>query len=511
MGPNDVNPNCTDPNTLEVYEVVGTDCLGYRDTDGDPHKGSFDRDGDTAVTAAGISAAIDWEIGEGLTLTSITAYDHVDRTQEEDTDSSPNPFVQPEFHAVPKQFTQELRLAGETDKMRWQAGMYYFNWEVNSDYRLVLAPGEFVIDADGDQDTESWSVFGQFEFDVSEQLTVIGGLRYTEEEKEMDYSNVDVGGTIGFLTAPPPDVDVGAGPGVGITLDYPSAIRPTVDHMLLFNTSTVGDLAKHDKNNVTALAELDWKPNDDLLLYAKYSRGVKSAGFNGTFLDVTDIFGLTPPEEIPFNDETLTSYEVGFKSTLLGGAARLNASAFYYDYEDFQTLQFIGLSTLIFNSDAEVYGGEVELQASPGKGWDFILGASYLNATAKDINAPATGTPVDRTMVAAPDITVNGMARYEWPMWNGAMAMIASFYYQDKTYYDIQNFDISLADDYIVGNLRLKWTSASDSLTVSAFVNNIADKEYVTYTFDFVGTAGFNQLHYGKPRWFGGSVRYSWK
>ena len=58
---------------------------------------------------------------------------------------------------------------------------------------------------------------------------------------------------------------------------------------MLFNTSTVGDLAKHDKNNVTALAELDWKPNDDLLLYAKYSRGVKSAGFNGTFLDVTDI------------------------------------------------------------------------------------------------------------------------------------------------------------------------------------------------------------------------------
>ena len=93
----------------------------------------------------------------------------------------------------------------------------------------------------------------------------------------------------------------------------------------------------------------------------------------------------------------------------------MNASAFYYDYEDFQTLQFIGLSTLIFNSDAEVYGGEVELQASPGKGWDFILGASYLNATAKDINAPATGTPVDRTMVAAPDITVNGMG----PAMNG--------------------------------------------------------------------------------------------
>ena len=78
-----------------------------------------------------------------------------------------------------------------------------------------------------------------------------------------------------------------------------------------------------------------------------------------------------------------------------------------------------------------------------------------------------------------------------------------------KPTYDIQNYDIALGDDYIVGNLRLKWTSSNDAMTVSAFVNNIADEEYLTYTFDFTGPGGFNQLHYGKPRWFGGSVRYS--
>ena len=511
LGPTEANPNCFDPGAGTFYEVVGTDCFGYRDTDGDPHKGGFDRDGDTAVTAAGVSAVVDWELRDGLTLTSITAYDHVDRTQEEDTDSSPVNFVQVEFHAMTEQFTQELRLAGESDRMRWQTGLYYFNWDVESDYRLVLIPGLFIIDVDGKQDTDSWSGFGQFEFDLTEQLTVIGGLRYTEEEKKMNYSNVDIGGLTGFLTAPPPEVDLGAGPGVGVLPNYPSAIRPTADHMMLFNTATVGNLAKHDKNNITALAELDWKPNDDLLLYAKYSRGVKSAGFNGTFLDVSANFGVTPPENIPFDDEKLTSYEIGFKSTILGGAARLNASAFYYDYEDFQTLQFIGLNTLIFNSDAEVYGGEVELQASPGEGWDFLVGASFLDATAMDILTPGTRTPTDRTMVAAPDFTVNGMARYEWPMWNGAMAVIASFYYQDEIFYDIQNYDISLADDYIVGNLRMKWTSANAAWTVSAFVNNITDKEYLTYTFDFVGPGGFNQLHYGKPRWFGGSVRYSWQ
>ena len=323
----------------------------------------------------------------------------------------------------------------------------------------------------------------------------------------MDIEN----GLTGFLTAPPPFVDLGAGEGVGVLPNYPSAIRPTPDQMMLFNTSSVGDLAEHDKNNVTALAELDWKPNDDLLIYAKYSRGVKSAGFNGTFIDASANFGLDAPEDVPFDDETLTSYEAGFKATILGGAARLNAAAFYYDYEDFQTFRFVTLNAIIFNSDAEVYGGEIELQASPAEGWDFIIGASFLDATAKDIQATDTRTPIDRTMVSAPDFTANGMARYEWPAWNGNMAVIASFYYQDETYYDIQNYDISLGDDYIVGNLRLKWTSANEAMTVSAFVNNIADEEYLTYTFDFTGPGGFNQLHYGKPRWFGGSVRYTWQ
>ena len=511
LGPNQANPNCFDPGAGVFYMVVGTDCLGYRDTDGDPHKGSFDRDGDTAVTSAGASAEINWELDNGWTITSITAFDHVDRTQEEDTDASPNNFVQVEFHAIPEQFTQELRLAGETDRMRWQTGLYYFNWDVESDYGLVLIPDLFVIDVDGKQDTESWSVFGQVEFDLTEQLTIIGGLRYTEEEKEMNYSSVDRGGLTGFLTAPPPDVDLGAGAGVGVLPNFPSAVRPTPDNMMLFNASTVGDLAKHDKSNITALVELDWKPDDDLLLYAKYSRGVKSAGFNGTFLDASGNFGLDAPEDVPFDDETLTSYEAGFKATILGGTTRLNAAAFYYDYEDFHTFRFITLNSIIFNSDAEVYGGEIELQTSPAEGWDFLLGASFLDATAMDIPASTSRTLTDRTMVAAPDFTANGMARYEWPMFNGAMAAIASFYYQDETFYDIQNYDISRADDYIVGNFRMKWTSSSEALTVSAFVNNVADEEYLTYTFDFTGPAGFNQLHYGKPRWFGGSVRYTWQ
>ena len=521
---NQRNVFCLDPgtglNNVDYGLPGGTDCFGYRDSDGDPHAGEFDRDGDTSVTAAGISVQIDWDLGWAQ-ATSISAFDHVDRTQEEDTDSSPTNFLQVDFNAIPEQFTQELRLSGEGDRYRWQTGFYYFNWDVEGDYNLNIvdnpfvnptSPYDFAFDVQYKQDTESWSFFGQGEYDLTDQFTLIAGIRYTEEEKEMDYSMVDR-----TTYCPIPGLNLGVG-GCIATFDFievsnfiGAPFRPTPNTALLFNESTVGDLAKHDRNNVTALVELDWKPNDDLLIYGKYSRGVKSAGFNATFMDASFIFFSQVPETVPFGDETLTSYEAGFKATLFGGTTRLNASAFYYDYEDFQTFRFEFLSSVIFNTDAEIYGGEIELQTSPWEGWDFLIGASFLDATAEDIPATGTGTIRDTTPVAAPDVTVNGMARYQWDMYGGSVAAIASFFYQDEIFYDIQNYDISLADSYIVGNFRLQWLSPGQQWNVAAFVNNIADEEYITYTFDFTLPGGFNQLHYGKPRWFGGSVRYSWQ
>ncbi|MBI2993072.1 MAG: TonB-dependent receptor [Gammaproteobacteria bacterium] len=520
LGPTEVNQFCPDgAGGFIPGPAPGTDCLGYLDTDGDPHEGSFDRDGDTAVTAAGIAGTLHWRLANGWEVTSITAFDHVDRTQEEDTDASPNSLIQVDFNAVPEQFTQELRLAGETDRLRWQGGFYYFNWDVEGDYHLRITadpflnpdflPPVFFFDVDYKQDTESWSVFGQAEYDLTDQFTLIGGIRYTEENKEMDYQMVDT--TPFCLIFGVAGSCIGAFTDFGLTANFPSSIRPTRDHAILFNKDTVGDLAEHDKSNITGLIELDWKPTDDLLIYGKYSRGVKSAGFNSTFMDASFIFFSNTPETVPFDDETLTSYEGGFKATLFDGTTRLNASAFYYDYEDFQTFRFEFLSSVIFNTDAEIWGGEIELQTSPWEGWDFLLGASFLDAEAKAIPTTGTGALVDRTPVAAPDVTLNGMARYEWPMLGGNMAVVASFNYQDETYYDIQNYDIAKADDYIVGNVRLQWRSPDNAWELAAWVNNLADEEYLTYTFDFTGVAGFNQLHFGPPRWFGGSVRYTWQ
>ena len=464
----------------------GADCFGYRDTDGDPFAGEYDRDGKVKVETSGVSLNLAWEL-KNFTITSITGVQTVERLQEEDTEAGPFPLIQPTFAAETDTFTQELRIAGGSDTFRWLAGIYYINNDVDGHYLLDLTNLGFVFfDANYTQETNSLAVFGQLEFDLSDRWTLIVGARGANEEKELDYLNVD---TSGFFT----DV-VGLPDNVAFDFDRQS----------------VGDLAVQDHDSVSGKVELDWKPNDDLLVYGAYSRGTKSAGFNVGFLDQTLLFASNTVATIPYDEETLHSYELGFKSTLMGGRTRFNASAFYYDYKDFQTFRFELLNQIIFNTDAEVSGLELELQSSPADGWDIALGLILLDAEAKDIPSPA-GEPRNRDMVASPDFAANALVRYEWPALGGHLAVQASANYQEELFFDIQNSPVSRENGYTVGNLRVSYTSADDRWELAAFVDNITDEEYLSYTFDFTGPFGFNQQAYGKPRWAGVSFQYNLK
>ena len=93
-----------------------------------------------------------------------------------------------------------------------------------------------------------------------------------------------------------------------------------------WSAATVGDLAKQDDGDYSFKAELDYKPNDAWLVYGSITRGNKGGSFSAP-LDMT----VTPATAVPYQPETLTSYEVGFKAELLDGRARLNAAAFNYD------------------------------------------------------------------------------------------------------------------------------------------------------------------------------------
>ncbi len=460
---------------------TGTDCFGYRDTDNDPWAGEFDRNGRVFVRNAGGSVNLNWHFG-GTTLTSITAYQDVDRLQSEDTDAGPNPFLLPTFQARTKTFSQEVRLAGGADQFRWLGGLYYFDNDVKGHYTLDLTNLGFIFfDANYTQKAKSYAGFGQIEYDLAPSLTLIAGVRYANEKKELNYLNRDTSGI--FL----------ATTGSDIAFD--------------FSRASVGDLAKQDNNAVNGRLGLDWKPSKDVLIYVAIARGTKSAGFNVGFLDSTFTFASNTVATIPFGAEKLTSYEIGFKSTWGGGRTRLNGAVFYYDYKDFQTFRFELLNQVIFNTNAKVKGGELELETTPADGWHIGLGLSVLDAKADNIPSPS-GVLRRRDMVAAPRFAANAIVRYEWPALGGRIGLQASANLQDHIYYDIQNVPVSLENGYTVTNLRASYRSENDKWDFAVFANNVTNEAYLSYAFDFTSTFGYNQQAFGPPRWVGASFHY---
>jgi len=491
----------------------GCDAFGYQDTDGDPWAGDYDRPGRVEVENTTAHLNVGWTIGE-LQLTSITAYTNVQRLQEEDSDMNPFlgagqqlSFIAPTFAADTDTISQEFRVARESERFRWLGGFYYFDNDVDGHYTLNTEAIGFVeMDAIYTQKTESWDLFGQVEYDFAEKWTIIAGMRYTDEEKTLDFSNIDSSGITAFCsTQPDPQA-------VGCFNPAPTPIspwRPAPDYMILFNestTSTVGDLAKLSDDYFTGKLELDFTPTDNVLLYASYSRGKKSPGFNNGFLDTTQVFGDNPLPTIPFGSETLDAYEVGVKSTIFGNT-RVNAAAFYYDYQDFQTFQWLILNQVIFNADAEVYGGELEIDSRPIDGLTLQLGVGLLDATAKDIPTVTGDALVDRHMVGAPDLSINGLVRYEWPMASGTMALQGWGNYQSEIWYDIQNHPVANENGYTVINFRASYTAGSGAWEVYGFLNNAFEEEYKSYTFDFTSLFGFNQQAAGLPQWWGIGAR----
>ena len=497
----------------------GLDDWGYKDTDGDVWAGEYNRQGILKIDSKGASVRLDYDGGD-YTLTSITAIEDVEKIHQEDTDVGPFDGIAPQFISENEQFSQEFRVAFSTGSMDWMFGAYYFENEVTGALDLALNfPGPVVddktgapdgtfgpdmvnfVDYDVDylQESESSAIFGQVEVPLNEQFNLTVGLRYTTEERTMTYQNKATGNpnaVVNSCIIPAGDVC-----GFGFGPDYPGT-----DYYLNFTSSNteLGSLGKIDDDNVSGRVSLDYTPTEDLLVFFNVATGFKSGGFNGGFLDFTD--GITV-SDVPFESEELLSYELGFKSTLADGDVRFNATAFYYDYENYQALTFSGLSQFINNSDATISGADLELVWLPGENWDINLGASIINSQVDEVSIRGAGTFQDNEMVLAPRYSVNGLVRYQV---TDDLSAQVDFNHQDEQFFDITNSEVSKESAYTVFNARVGY-DINENLSVSAFVKNLTNEEYRVYSFDFTGPAGFNQNFYAAPRWVGVTVNYTFE
>ena len=477
----------------------GADFFGYIDPDGDGFDFSgdyaFDNNGNTDTF--GININFQYEFSGGMLLTSITDFKDYEKLLFIDVDAAPVNQAVNYAGVDATSLTQEIRLNGDTDRMRWVAGFYFLNIDTDSDNGLKFPPnslgmnpglgGPFDLGVDAQLETNSYSLFAQIEFDLTDRLTLIAGARAIQEEKDYVFEQ-----RIYPAATDPLAVHQGFSFPIGPVFDPVLGPVPFVD-------STSDSLW-------AGKLQLDFRPNDDMLWYFGINRGVKAGSFNAQLAGGLPI----PPSDIPYGEETLLSYEGGFKWTSSSGTTRVNGTAFYYDYQDYQGFLFTGVSGVVVNNDADNKGLELEIQSSPTDGLDLLLSGAWFDATVKDVPLRVGGPIVrDVNPVYAPEIQITGLVRYEWSAFGGMLNVQADATYSDEYFYNLRNFDADKYDSFTKIGARVGWVSPQQHWDVSFAVRNITDERIGIQGFDLATLCGCNEISYQPPRWYGLTLRFN--
>ncbi len=482
--------------------VPGGDFFGYIDPDGEDFttSGDFAFENNGFTETWGINFRLEHELSNGIAFTSISDFKDYEKLLFIDVDSAPVNQLANYAGVDATSFTQEFRFNGKTDKVTWVAGLFFLDIDNDSDNGLkgptnslpalfgplFPFPAGVDIGVQATLKTKSYSLFGQADWNVAENITLITGFRYVLEEKDFSMRQ-------GFWPNPGNfAVNVGD-PFIDIRRDF-----------LGLDSRFTDDFSDP---MWTGKLQLNWSASDDLLVYAGLNRGVKAASFNAPIPG-----GLGFPDTfLPYKKEVLYTLEGGFKKSLHDGRTRIQLDAFYYDYKDYQTFLFTGVAGVVINNDADNYGLEFQVQSNPAEGWDLMFGASWFNATVKDvplrINSPLPTRDVDPNY--APEFQASGMVRYSWNALGGSMAILADGRYSDEYFYNLRNFDADKFDDYFEVNTRLTWLSGDSRWEVALMINNLTDERIGIQGFDLATLCGCNEISFKPPRWYALNVRYS--
>lgn len=451
----------------------GNDPFGYRHATEDGHEGSFNsQDGHLEKEFYYGTLKVEGPVG-GATLASVSNYSHATVDYMEDADSTPNRVFNFTSGGKTRQYSQELRLSGETGRLTWVVGGYFLDLKGSyfTDFDFVAfanTPDAFRTINRYRQHTQSYAGFGQIEYKLTDTLKVTVGGRYTHDKKKF---------TSLVFDATTPDNTV----------------------IYEFSRATVGDLAKQSRSDWVGKFQIDYQPNRDVLVYAGVSRGIRGGGFNAT----PD--GAVALENTPFKNETVISYEGGTKLRLFDGAARLNLSGFYYDYSNYQAFNFAGLVATVSNNDAYYYGGEAEFSATPLEGLDLSFGGSYLRGKVKDLARP-DGSFIDVDPVKAPRWTFNGIISKTFEVGPGQLKLQYDFDYQAKSKANLVPSPVTTLPSSWMQNARISFGREEFGWEVYGFVRNLANVDRKNFAYDNV-FVGMNISSYAPPRTYGVGFR----
>ena len=450
------------------------------------------------IKSTGTTLRVDWDLDQH-TITSITSYQDVfDRFARSDIDggfgclftcggapsgppSTPfSPFNSPFVVNIDtgsnidlEQLTQELRIASNKDgPFNYQVGAFYFEDMFDGDAKNQSAGAtSFATASTSSIENTTWAVFGQGSYDVSDELTLTAGVRYTDDEKD------------------------------ALIVDFSGAI-PTVPINLT-------------DDNVSWDVALAYATGDDAQVYGRVASGFRAPTIQDRIADDVEVSTA--------DSETILSYEIGYKA--LWVRARFNVAAFYYVIDDMQLVVVGGAdnSTTLLNSDEGVgYGIELELDFAVTENLILSGGYGYNKTEVNDDTLAFSGgplvtllDPLDANGQAlvdgnpfqhAPEWTANFEIDYTHPLASGnEIYLFSDWKFKGETNdFLYENIEFTTDTQY-EGGLRFGYRNIDSNYDIGIFARNITDEDNATGGIDFANNTGY----VNQPRVWGVEASYS--
>jgi len=421
------------------------------------------------TTMDGYGLTLDFKLNDDWSLKSVTAQRESDTETNIDFDTLPNIIADVKALYSDKQFSQEFQLNFDNGgAFTGVAGLYWFQGEaggtvLNNFFNLSFG------NTNGQVDTDSIAFYGEGTYRFSDQWALTFGGRWTSEEKTVDILN--------------------------------QTFRNANFTIPLATVSDLNDSVKF--TNFSPKVSLDYQANDDTLLYGLISRGFKSGGFN-----IRANISAVPASGLPFDDEKLTTFELGAKMAFADQSWFLNAAYFYSDYKDIQ----LSIFTTVPNSNppaffgdftnagaATVQGIELELFGQLSEQWVLQGNLGWLDAEYDEYISRGVNVAAVQKFTNAPKFSGAVSLQYLHPLASGGeIRSRVGYSYQDKVYPTTDLSEAIAQDGYGLWNASVIW-QVNDQWKVALEGNNLADEEYRTTGYN-IAALGILTGFYGAPR-----------